>query len=72
MQLAWMKGVSDKYTMNYLIYLFPVLFFIISCKEEKQKTNTLFEQLGTDSTNIDFINKLLQRPVQYLYLSQFL
>src|SRR5881394_1587015 len=58
MQLAWIKRVADRYTLKYLIYILPFLFFIISCKEQKQKTNTLFEQLGTDSTNIDFVNKL--------------
>ncbi len=41
-----------------MLYLLPVFFLIVSCRQEEKKAITLFEQLKTDSTNINFINQL--------------
>ena len=58
MQLKRIICFSDKYKTNLLVCSLFFLFFILSCKEEKQKSIKLFEQLDAGSTNIDFINKL--------------
>jgi hypothetical protein len=43
---------------KYILYLLPVFLLIASCRHEEKRATTLFEQLKTDSTNINFINQL--------------
>src|SRR3979411_870897 len=47
-----------KRSNKYVLYLLPVIFLITACGQEQKKEPKLFEQLPSDSTNIDFINQL--------------